>query len=181
MDKITNSFQATTIGDYLQRAETSTTHGEDPVTSVSSSDVMLVSALLGQPSNPLHLDTSREKQSSSLSPRDRDIYSEPLLASGSVLNIAGQASSEGQQEFVTHLQCIIDKENAELMAMETHLNNASDIIMMLHESSQTGQSEHLMRIIDDDIEDQKLKKQKMEQDEHDNDNVEREQLHDDVM
>ena len=171
---------------------------------------MLVSALLGHPLNPLHLDTAREKQSSSLSPRDRDIYAEPLLASGSVLNIAGQASSEGenvkveinlaqqlamelgngitllhngqgQQEFVNHLQCIIDKENAELMAMETHLNNASDIIMMLHESSQTGQSEHLMRIIDDDIEDQKLKKQKMEQDEHDNDNVEREQLHDDVM
>jgi hypothetical protein len=47
--------------------------------------------------------------------------------------------------------------------MEIHLHDASDIIMMLHESSQTEACDHIMRIIDDDIEDQKLKKQKMEQ------------------
>jgi hypothetical protein len=64
--------------------------------------------------------------------------------------------------------------------METHLDNASDIILMLQESNQTDPCERLMRIINDDIEYQQEKKQKMGQDEHDYCDLEREQMLDDI-
>jgi hypothetical protein len=65
--------------------------------------------------------------------------------------------------------------------MEMHLHDASDIILMLHESSQTESCDHIMRIIDDDIEDQKSEKQKMEQEAQDYYDHEREQLRDDIQ
>jgi hypothetical protein len=49
-DNISTRYHTKTIGACLQRAETSATHGADPVTTASSLDVMLVSALLGHPS-----------------------------------------------------------------------------------------------------------------------------------
>jgi hypothetical protein len=51
---------------------------------------------------------------------------------------------------------------------------------MLQESSQTQPCDELMRAIEDDMEDQKLKKQRIEQDEGDGYDHEREQLKDDI-
>ena len=101
-----------------------------------------------------------------IGPRDRDISANLLLAGGLVPDLAGQASPKcmdtsntsskennlsldfgnditlshndpDQQEFLNQLQRTINNENAELATMEMHLQDASDIIMMLQESSQT--------------------------------------------
>jgi hypothetical protein len=88
--------------------------------------------------------------------------------------------NEPQQEFLHQLQRIIDDENAELRAMKMHLDNASDIILMLQASSQTDPCVRLMRIIDDDIEHQQEKKQKLGQDDNDHCDLEQEQMLDDI-
>ncbi len=87
------------------------------------------------------MDLALEGESSAFRPRDRDISAASLFEGELVLDLAGQASLGGnsniKQEFFHQLQRIVDAENAELHAMETHLDNASGIILMLQESSQT--------------------------------------------
>jgi hypothetical protein len=96
------------------------------------------------------------------------------------MEIESDDMQPANKKFLHQLQRIIDDENTELRTMETHLDNASGIILMLQESSQTYPRECLMRIINDDIEHQQEKKQNIGQDEHDYYDLEREQMLDDI-
>jgi hypothetical protein len=105
------------------------------------------------------LPLGHDKRAPFSSSRDRDICADPPLVGGSVQDLAGQANAEStdmrlavnrtnengitllfeqytQNELRDLLQKIIDGENADLIDMETHHSNASDIILMLRDSSQ---------------------------------------------
>ena len=119
----------------------------------------------------IELPLGHEIKAPSSSPRHRDICADPPLVGGSVPDLAGQANAEStdmrqavnrtnengitllyehctQNELRALLQKIIDGENADLIDMETHLSNASDIILMLFDSSQLEIHEDVMRILD---------------------------------
>jgi hypothetical protein len=78
-----------------------------------------------------------------------------------VLQLKNGPTSVLGREMREHLRRIIDDENMELTAMESHLNTASDVILMLHHPSQ---HESLERLIQEDDLVQKEKKQRLDMD-----------------
>ncbi len=88
----------------------------------------------------------------------------------------GTASTLGR-ELRERLRCIIDEKNIELAVMKSHLNNASDVILMLHHPSQ---QESLERLIEEDDLVQKEKKQRLDMDGPSYQDHEMQQMQDDV-
>jgi hypothetical protein len=88
----------------------------------------------------------------------------------------GTTSTLGR-ELHERLRCIIAVENIELAVMESHLNNASDVILMLHHPSQ---QQSIERLIEEDNMAQAEKKPRLDLEEPNCQDLEMRQMQDDI-
>jgi hypothetical protein len=83
----------------------------------------------------------------------------------------------GQLDFHEQLRHIINEENTTLSIMESQLNKASDVILMLHDPSQR---KLLERLIDEDNMEQEEKRQRLNTNVQNSQDLEAQQMQDDI-